>query len=272
MKTGVSIVGLGNWGTSLARALVEADVPLREVIVRTKPRSNPARLPLVRLQDAALDARILWLCVPDEAIAPVAEQIAARRLDCQIVIHSSGAFTVEALQAARDAGAEVAAVHPAMSFPARKPVPLHGVYFAVEGNASVRRSLYPLLRKLGGLPFALASDKKALYHAAATMASPLLVSALSAAIFTARLAGLEPPEAAALVTALAASTLRNFFERGAAQSFSGPFARGDVPTINLHLQALAGHPMLAEIYRALALHAVETLPAKHRDEMRQLLN
>ena len=278
MKVDVSIVGLGNWGTSLAHALMDADVPLREIVVRAKPRRNPDRLPLVRLANAAFDARILWLCVPDAAIAPVAEQIASQRqlrgqrLGNQIVVHSSGALTVEALRAVRDAGAQVASVHPVMSFPVRKPVSLRGVFFGMEADASLRRTLYPVIRRLGGRPFALASNKKALYHAAGTMASPLLVSALTAAISTARLAGLKPPQDLAFVSALAETTARNVFTRGPARSFSGPFARGDVSTINLHLQALAGHPMLAEIYRSLARHAVEALPVHRKAALQKLLD
>lgn len=272
MKVDVSIVGLGNWGTSLAHALADAGVPLREVVVRRKRGGSSARLPLVSWKNAELDARILWLCVPDAAIAPVAAQVAARRsLREQIVVHSSGALTVEALRAVKNAGAGTASVHPVMSFPARTAVPLRGVYFGVEAGTAARRVLNPLIRRFGGKPFALASRNKALYHAAGTLASPLLVSALAATISTARLAGLKPPYDSALVGALAEATLRNVFARGPAQSFSGPFARGDISTINLHLQALARHPMLAEIYRSLAMHAVETLPGQQKSALRQML-
>jgi glycerol-3-phosphate dehydrogenase len=35
-KTDVAIIGLGNWGTSLAAALTQAGIPLREVVVRRR--------------------------------------------------------------------------------------------------------------------------------------------------------------------------------------------------------------------------------------------
>lgn len=263
-RTGAAIIGLGNWGTSLAAALTRAHIPLREIVVRRRPRS--LTLPTVSWKDAALDARTLWLCVPDSAISDTAAQIAARRPDLhgQIVLHSSGALTIDALAPARRAGASVASLHPAMTFPTRSAVSLDGVLFAVEApNPATRRTLHQIIRKLGGHPFNIASKSKALYHAAGTLASPLLVSELTAAIATARLAGLDRKTAASWVEALATATSRNLFARGPARSFSGPFARGDAHTIRLHLQALQKHPILADLYGSLAVNAVATLPVQN---------
>lgn len=273
----VTIVGLGNWGSSLAQACVAAGVPLREVVVRRRAPRLRSRLPVVRFEDAVFDARIIWLCVRDGEIAETAKQIVARRrnLDGQIVIHSSGALNVKAIAAAKRAGAQVASLPPVMSFPTRTPVSLKGVLFALEteteAEPATRRLLNSLVRKLGGQPFPVESSKKPLYHAAATMASPLLVSELSAAMATARLAGLSPADARRWVGVLAQASVHNVFTRGPEKSFSGPFARGDVATIRLHLQALAKHPMLAGIYRSLARHAVETLPVHRRGELKALL-
>jgi predicted short-subunit dehydrogenase-like oxidoreductase (DUF2520 family) len=271
MKTDIALVGPGNWGSSLLAALRQAGFAVREVVAKRRRRG------VVAFEDAAFEAQILWLCVPDGAIADVAARIVSRRheqgktLRGQLVVHSSGALTVGALRAARKAGARVASVHPVMSFPTRKVVGLRGVLFGVEAQPEIRRRLHALIRKLGGEPFAVRSEKKALYHAAGTLASPLLVSELSAAMATARLAGLSQNEARRWVGALAETTVRNVFERGEALSFSGPFARGDIATITLHLQALAAHPIVAEIYRSLASHAVNVLPVERRIELRSLL-
>jgi len=271
-KTDVALIGLGNWGASLAAALNRARIPLSEVIVRRRKPSSP--LPTVSWKNAALDARILWLCVPDSAISDTAAQIVNHRPDLrgQIVIHSSGALTVDALDPVRRAGAAVASIHPVMTFPTRDPVALDGVLFAVESvGLAARRTLHGIIRKLGGRPFDISSSNKALYHAAGTLASPLLVSHLTAAIEAARLAGLDARTAAQWVEALATATARNLFARGPSRSFSGPFARGDAPTIHLHLQALQKHPILADVYRSLALHALATLPVRNRQVLFEAL-
>ncbi len=74
-----------------------------------------------------------------------------------------------------------------------------------------------------------------------------------------------------MIEPIVRATLDNFFLRGAGKSFSGPIARGDVQTIRLHLQALEPHPMLAGVYRSLALYALEALPAPGKKELRASL-
>ncbi len=267
MQRSVSIIGPGNWGSSLAQALRVAGVPLDEVVV-------PATL-----NRAHLDADVLWLCVPDAAIAPVsrrlAQRVRARGLRGQIVVHSSGALGTEVLKAAAKAGASVASVHPVMSFPTRTPVSLRGVPFGVEADAAARRILYSIVRRIGGRPFLIKSGNqagnKALYHAVGMLSSPLLVSHLVAAQQAAALAGFSPGQARRLIEPIARATLDNVFSRGPAKSFSGPIARGDIQTIRLHLQALQVHPMLADVYRSLALYALDALPGQGKKDLRRLL-
>ena len=280
MQRSVSIVGLGNWGSSLAHALNAAGVSLQEVIL-SSARSGAGRsawartLPLTTLDRAQLKADVLWLCVPDAAIARVTGRIVKRvgkgGLKGQIVVHSSGALSAQVLQAAARAGASVASVHPVMSFATRVPVSLQGVPFGVEAEATSRRILNAIVRQVGGRPFAVEAGSKALYHAVGVLSSPLLVSHLAAAHEAAILAGFTPRQARRLIEPIVRATLDNFFLRGPGKSFSGPIARGDVQTIDLHLQALKPHPMLAGVYRSLALYALKTLPASSRKKLRSSL-
>jgi len=274
VRQGIAIVGAGNWGSSLAAGVVAAEIPLLEVVVRKASRRRVGGLATVAWEKAKLDAETLWICVPDGEIAAVAERIAQRRGDLlgQLAIHSSGALTVEALEAARRAGANVAGIAPVFSFPTRERLPLAGVMFAVESPAGAGRKPAALVRKLGGRSIRVSSESKVLYHAAATMASPLLVSALEAAVRTAELAGLSARDAEAVVRVLATATLNNFFEKGAHRSFSGAFARGDAGTVELHLRGLLGHPTLHGVHLALARHAVGSLPVRNGPELVRVLD
>jgi predicted short-subunit dehydrogenase-like oxidoreductase (DUF2520 family) len=279
-RAGIAVIGAGNWGSSLAAAVVSAGIPLVEVVVRRADdgRREIGGVRTVPLASAALDAEVLWICVPDGEIASVAGQIVRRRpkMKGQVVLHSSGALTVETLAVARLAGAKTGGVAPIFSFPTREPVVFAGTLFAVElaadAGPGLWRRLAALVRRLGGRPLRIASAQKVLYHAAATMASPLLVSALHAAVATARKAGLGQEEAEGVVGALATATVRNYFEKGSARSFSGAFARGDAGTVELHLRALVAHPMLHGLYRQLARHAVDALPVKNGLELGRVLD
>jgi predicted short-subunit dehydrogenase-like oxidoreductase (DUF2520 family) len=273
----ISVIGMGNWGTSLVAALKSAGIPPREVVLRKRSSRKRPESNITTLDRAALDAQLIWLCVPDRMIAEIAARLVLRRkqqgfgLKGQILAHSSGVLSVDALAAAQSAGARVASIHPLMTFPTRKPASLAQVPFSVEATPSLSRTLFALVRALGGTPFRVPSQNKALYHAAATMASPLLLSALVAAQQTAVLAGLSREQAAKLLAPMAARTIANFLAKGPSRSFSGPIARGDAETIELHLRALSKHPILADTYRTLALNAVEYLPSsKKRDIFRKL--
>src|ERR1700761_3055265 len=277
MRPTVCIIGLGNWGSSLAHAVTVAGISLREVIIPSgRHAARKSVLPVTTFDHALLDANIFWLCVPDSSIARVASRLARRcgrhGLEGRIVVHSSGALNKQVLERAARAGASVAAVHPMMSFPTHTPVPLRGVPFAVEAGRADRRILDALIRRLGGNPFPLQSAKKTLYHLAGMLSSPLLVSHLAAASEIAMLAGLDSRQALQVIEPITRVTVENFFGAGAGRSFSGPIARGDVATIRLHLQALQPHPMLASVYRSLALYAIHALPAFDSKKLKAALN
>ena len=87
-----------------------------------------------------------------------------------------------------------------------------------------------LAETLGLRPFALADDRRAVYHAGAAMASNFLVTLYRAAAGLFEDAG-APPEA---LVPLMQRTIENGFE------LTGPIARGDWETVDRHRAALHG--------------------------------
>jgi predicted short-subunit dehydrogenase-like oxidoreductase (DUF2520 family) len=265
MKTrrGVAVIGLGNWGTSLAAALDECGLLLERVHVRRAKRR------------VKLDAQLLWLCVPDAAIVKTAEWLAAQRSDMhgQMVVHSSGALDRSVLDAAERAGARTGSVHPMMSFPTRRFVSLKSVQFAVEApDVAMRNQLFRLVKKLGGLPFKIDGEGKAMYHAGAMFGSPLLVATLASGVRALGRAGIVEKDALALLGPMAAATVANVQKKGLGRSFSGPLARGDADTIKLHRKVLAEHPLEAHVYESLARLAARDLPSASRVAIEKALS
>jgi predicted short-subunit dehydrogenase-like oxidoreductase (DUF2520 family) len=262
IRRGVAVMGLGNWGSSLAAALEAAGF----LVDRVHVRRHSSR--------SKLDARVLWLCVPDAAIADTAGWLVRQRGDLrgQVVVHSSGALDRSVLADAERAGARTASVHPMMSFPTRRLVDVRGTRFAVEvKDEATHNQLFTLLRRIGGRPFAIDSKGKAMYHAGAMFGSPLLVATLAAGVQAMREAGIDQGEALALLGPMAAATVANVQKQGLARSFSGPLARGDAATVKLHRQALAKHPLIAQVYDSLAQVAAKNLPSADRAAMGEAL-
>jgi len=213
MFQSVTVVGRGRVGSAIAARLLERQVDVRD------------------------DGELVLLCVPDSAIAAVAQ---ARPLGPWIA-HVSGATALHALAPhARRFG-----LHPLQTFTrARGGEQLDGAWGAVTAEGpDARARAYWLADTLGLRPFEIDDAARRLYHAGAVVASNYLVTLYRAASRLFELAG-APPEA---LVPLMRRTIENGFE------LTGPIARGDVATVEAHLAEITSRaPELEGMYRALA--------------------
>jgi predicted short-subunit dehydrogenase-like oxidoreductase (DUF2520 family) len=279
-KPRIAIVGAGNLGSALALSLRRAGFAVDAVIARPTKKSIKKARRLARqigaqvLSDAAdLKAELVWFCVPDSQIGRTAATLAQGfRWKGVVALHSSGALTSDELEPLRQRGAAVASVHPLMTFVAGSRPALAGVPFAIEGDRRAVQSARQMVRELGGQPFAIRKQDKAAYHAWGTFASPLLTALLATTERVAVSAGVKRKDAVRRMIPILRQTLANYAERGAARSFSGPIIRGDVDTVNRHLQVLKSIPTAREVYASLARASLEFLPVKHKNALRRLLD
>ena len=183
------------------------------------------------------EASLVLVCVPDSAIAGVAQSVPVGPW----IAHMSGATPLAALAPHSNRFG----VHPLQTFvPGRGAGQLDGAWAAITGeNAAALDAGTRLAAELGLTPFELGDDMRALYHAGASMASNYLVTLYRAAARAFAAAG-APPEA---LLPLMRRTIDNGFE------LTGPIARGDWATIDAHLAAIRQYvPELEPMYRALA--------------------
>jgi predicted short-subunit dehydrogenase-like oxidoreductase (DUF2520 family) len=216
----VCVVGAGRVGSAVAARLTD------RVPTRTTGRELEVG-----------DADLVLLCVPDRAIADVAAALPPGPW----VAHTSGAHPLEEL----DPHERRFSLHPLQTFTrSRGPEQLDGAWAAVSGeNGEALATGFELAGLLGLRPFELDDEERALYHAAAAVASNYLVTIHWAAAELFRAAG-APPEA---LEPLMRRTVENGFE------LTGPIARGDWETVERHLAEIrARRPQLEPMYRALA--------------------
>jgi len=276
----ISIVGLGRLGRALALNLRRAGWEVECLVVRPRKRLSRDVAQLARQTNArvvglggeSLLSGLVWITVPDDAIAGVAARLGkSQEWQGRTVFHSSGALTSDALASLRAQGAKVASVHPGMTF-VHKLVPnLTGVPFGVEGDAGAVRLAKQVVTSVGGHAFTIRKEDKVLYHAFDTFASPLFIALMAALEETGRAAGIRKSQLRVMAGPLLRQTLSNYLEHGAAAAFSGPLIRGDVATIRGHLEAMETIPVARQVYVALARVAVKELPVKNRTALEKLL-
>jgi len=231
----------------------------------------------VTANSAALNASLIWFCVPDGEISAACASVADRLANhaehqLRFAFHSSGALLSRELQPLRRSGVAAASVHPFMTFVAGTRPSLKDVPFAIEGDRAATQVARQIVRALGGESFSLAAKRKAAYHAWATMSSPLLLALLVTLEEAAGVAGLTPDDARRKSLPIIRQTLANYEKFGPARSFTGPFVRGDTKTVAKHLAALKGSPEVMAVYRALARGAIKKLPTKNQAALKQILD
>jgi predicted short-subunit dehydrogenase-like oxidoreductase (DUF2520 family) len=229
------LVGRGQVGRSLAKAAEFAGLAVR-VAGRDEPVDG---------------ATAVLLCVPDDAIVDVCTGIADS--GASLVGHVSGASTLDALAPVREHGASTFSLHPLQTF-ADGETAIGGIPAAIAGSdedgLSYARSM---AEALGMRPFEVPEESRAAYHAAAAMASNLLVALEESAAELVEKLGIEG--ARELLAPLVLRTASNWAERGPA-ALTGPIARGDRATVERHRTALTEiAPELLPLYDALAARA-----------------
>lgn len=262
------VVGAGPVATALAGALRLGGVPVLGLWAR---RPGPARQAGSAAGVAAfssappdilLEAEVVIIAVRDQVIGEVAQMLVGTGLvnKRHVLLHCAGAASAkEALGSVEGTVGGIGTLHPLSAISDGKTAmrALKGTVFGIEGDEVGMAAATKLVQALGGIVLGLDSSQMASYHAAAALASNYVVAVLDAAALVLASAGVAPAQAVQALVPLAEGALRNVAKQGTTDGLTGPVRRGDAATIQRHLEALRGRPELAEMYRALARHAVE---------------
>ncbi|HYZ92171.1 MAG TPA: Rossmann-like and DUF2520 domain-containing protein [Actinomycetota bacterium] len=257
----VSIVGCGRAGGAIGLALSRAGYPVTAAWSRTRAgRQRAQRLLEVPVfseaAEVAAAGEVVVVGVPDDAISEVAGAISSADLSGKLVLHTSGGVSVQALAAAKSAGARTGCMHLLQTLPdaVRGAETLQGTAVAVTCDPRDRAALFRLARSWGGRPFPLADKDKTLYHAAAVFASNYVVTSIWSALRILERVGV--PNARQMLAPLAQASVQNVTTMPAERAITGPVVRGDTETVKRHIDAL-GHTdptggRMTDAYRSLA--------------------
>jgi predicted short-subunit dehydrogenase-like oxidoreductase (DUF2520 family) len=242
-----SLVGPGRVGTSLAHWALACGARLVAVAGRQPGRpawpGGPPQLTVDALAAPGLD--LLLVAVPDPALPAVAAELAGAA-HAAVVLHTSGVVGAEVLAPLRTAHTAIGSLHPLKAFPAALPDPAEarGVFFALEGDPAACRLGERLAAAWGATAGVVPAAARPLYHFAATLSAGSVVTLLAAAEEIAQSAGLPAAVIGGYLElakgALAAAALAHARGQAIGSAVTGPVARGDLATIELHLSALAG--------------------------------
>jgi predicted short-subunit dehydrogenase-like oxidoreductase (DUF2520 family) len=279
MSRPVFILGAGSVGASLGRALAEAGVAITGAYCRDPDRARRAASAIGstahsgELPAALGETDVVLVAVPDPAITAVAERALSADLvtERQVWLHCAGGLPAAALAPLEGRARGVGTLHPALAFPQGRltPVP-EGASFAIEGDPSALAAARELATALGGVAVEIPADRRAAYHASTVLASNYLVAQLAQARELLREVGLTGEQAEQLLISLGSSALAAAAAAGIDASLTGPIRRGDVDTVERHLQALSVKPEAARLYRELGRATLQMTRRRNKLSARQL--
>ncbi|HET6699509.1 MAG TPA: DUF2520 domain-containing protein [Nocardioidaceae bacterium] len=244
--TRVGVIGAGRVGAVLAAALRES--PRYEIAAvageshasRTRIETLLPGVPVAKPTAVARACDLLLLTVPDDMLDNVVTMLSASGAirAGQTVAHTSGRHGLSVLQPAADRGAQVLAMHPAMTFTGTDVDlgRLAGCVFGVTATGATAGLAERLVADLGGSLMWVPEERRTLYHAGLAHGANHLVTLVSQAMDLLRASGAQDP--AATLRPLLTAALDNALAYGDA-ALTGPIVRGDVNTVRAHLADLA---------------------------------
>jgi predicted short-subunit dehydrogenase-like oxidoreductase (DUF2520 family) len=204
-------------------------------------------------------ARTLLIAVADDALAEVAAALAkVYSTGDGVALHTTGAHGAEILAPLAAKGFDCGTLHPLQTISDSNSDVLEGVAFAISGGKKAIAFAEQIVADLGGRALHIRPEQRAMYHAAAVMASNYITALIHAAEQLLQLAGVTGPEARRALSPLIRQSVENSLEQGPAKALTGPIRRGDAGTVAVHLAALRSAPgSLEELYRACGMVTVD---------------
>lgn len=244
----VNIIGLGNISKTLARLFVDNNLfSIAGIYNRTESKAlsgiefigqgtyckSIAELPT---------ANLTFITTSDIFIKEASDEYSLNKnlIAGSIVVHCSGVLPASCMDAIRQKGCYICSVHPMHSFidPVVSLQKYSGTYCAIEGDREATDIVSKLFVAIGSKVINIASDKKALYHAAGVFASNYLLTLANQALDCLYAAHVTKDDAVGIITSLMQSTVNNLLiKKNPSSALTGPLKRGDFATVNAHLLA-----------------------------------
>ncbi len=251
----LALVGPGRAGTTVSLALLIAGWRVTAVAGRAPDAASTIATAACLdtstslVTDVGRGAALVVIATPDAAIEAVALGCAASLEPGALVIHLAGSRGLDVFNELRSIRPDIrlGALHPLQSFPSASSglERLPGSWAAITGDPQVEA----LATELAMVPFRVADGLRAQYHAAAVVASNHVIALMGQVERMARACDV-PYEA---FEPLVLASVENAFRLGPQGALTGPVSRGDLSTVQAHLQAL--DPAERDAYRALAREA-----------------
>ncbi len=259
-KPVIDIIGTGRMALALLTSLAHSGYHVSTVAGRNSSKLSKFKIQFnieaVKLDsNFSTEADVVFLAVSDDAISDVAAILDSS--DGNILAHTSGAQDVDVLQDAEEKGWKIASFHPLQTIPEdAEPEIFRDVYISLCGDTEACLVLSKIAKSIGAHPYDVSSAEKQKLHVAAVLTSNYMAALVKAAETL-----LDNPtiKTEQLLGPLMEKSLREILDKGPDKALTGPISRGDIKTIDKHLQIIkkTNQQGLYELYKTLGRYALQ---------------
>ncbi|MCX6164111.1 MAG: DUF2520 domain-containing protein [Ignavibacteriae bacterium] len=270
-KKKICIIGVGKVGSALYHSLKNAGYEFNYAV-----DANIKRLKIITVEDDKVKIKeqiskeclsksdVIIFAVPEKSLRKVIDICRKFKLDLshKTMFHLSGIETSDIFKPLKAGILNVGSFHPLQTFNSISYINskiLNNIYFGIEGGPFATEYFIDCCKNLKSKYILISKDKKVLYHGACVIASNFLISHFNiiSKITKEISSDLDNKSSIEIFKPIVLTTLDNIFKQGPEESLTGPFERGDVNAIDLHLKYFKEKlPSLLYYYILLGLEAM----------------
>lgn len=279
----VGFIGAGKVGFSLGRYFTGHSIRVSGYYSRN-PKSAHEAADFTgtgfyaTIDDLIWDSKVIFITTPDDAIGQVWGQLKAANIYDRIVCHCSGVLSSEIFSesSAPRYRCRGYSIHPLLAVSSRLDSykELSRTLFTIENGAKERvqrqaDEIDAMFRACGNQVIYLRPQDKARYHAAAVMASNLVLGLAQTAAEELQNCGFSRKEALDALVPFMQRNVAHLENHMPEEVLTGPVERGDVQTVCTHLETLTATNR--EIYRLLSGKALALAKKKNPERDYQVM-
>lgn len=266
----IGFIGAGKVGYSLGRYLKEHHMDVSGYY-SANPDSAKDAAEFTQtecfkdLETIVRKSEILFLTVPDGKIKEVWDQLKQQSINGKIVCHCSGALSTDIFSDIDRYQVYGYSIHPLFAINDRyhSYKELSNCLFTIEGHEQYQAYFQEMFASMGNQIQIIPKEAKVRYHAAAAMASNLVVALAYLCQKELAACGFSEENARHALSPILLSNMQHIVEDGCVGALTGPLERCDVATVKRHLEVLQGNDKI--VYQSLSKELLEVAKKKNKE-------
>lgn len=272
----ITIIGVGKVGSALAIELSAKGFGILTLIDKNLSRLKKIKAKckcqctLASLNTEVIEkSDIIIVCLKDDDLHKYIKEIQKYSFKGKILLHTSGLLTSDLFKKLKVETKNIGSFHPAQTFPKisfSNNKLLSEIYFGIEGGKSALEFIKLVAKKLNSDYILIPKNQKALYHLSCVVSSNFLIANFYLLKLFSKPLKITENKFFEILKPLFSNTANNIHTFGVSDSLTGPVSRGDIKTINSHLNLLhRKFPKYVEYYKSTSKVLNEVAGIRNKD-------